>query len=130
MNCAAANPEFAGNVHSWKDEGGHTHYDHSRIIFTITDEETGEEKWDVGTSLQPTLISEPGEKRRYANQPMSEGERWRRIMGWPVGSEPTPDQARQWMQNAQARLVAKWLPRLRWARDMDEKAARGEAERG
>jgi hypothetical protein len=120
-----AQEEYIGRVHKWctKDGDGreHWHHDLSRAIFTsCTDPKTGEdmpEQWDT----------RPNPETRIDR---SEGERWRKILGWPRGNIPTPDDAAAFMANGRARLRAKWWPELQKAREMDEAAARGEGERG
>jgi hypothetical protein len=90
-------------------EPGEEFRDHWRITFT--DENDQWEAYD-------------GRSKIEHQQP----EIWRVRMGWPVGTVPTPADAMQWIDHRRARLIVKWAPRLTWARDQDEKAARGEAE--
>jgi hypothetical protein len=116
---------YIGRVHKWctKDADGRERwqYDLSRAIFTTSaDPKTGEEipeQWD----------RRPNPETR---RDRSEGDRWRVIMGWPVGAEPTPDDAMAFMANGAARLRAEWWPELQKARRKDEAAARGEGEAG
>jgi hypothetical protein len=61
------------------------------VLFTIEDEETGEEHWEEG-----------------------EAKRWQKIMQWP--REPRIDEALAFRLNADARLEARFWPRLLAAR--------------
>jgi hypothetical protein len=121
MHVDGAREEFAGKIHMWQTRDKMKHYNAGRVIFTSTcDPKTGEpipEQWDEVRDEEKGTFE-------------SEGERWRKIMRWPVGTVPTPADAMAFMANANARLLAKWWGRLQEARALDERIARGEGEAG
>jgi hypothetical protein len=117
-----AREEYIGKVQKWKS-GDRWNYDTSRAIFAAEeDNPDGSWKWDEDPE-KPSIDPE-------TKKPRTPGERWRVIMGWPVGTEPQPADAIAFMENGMARLRAKWWPELMAARARDEAAARGEDEPG
>jgi hypothetical protein len=71
------------------------------VIFTMTDEATGEEVWDTS----PATIGQG------TTGQITEAAKWRKIMGWPI--DPTVAEALAWQANANARAAAKlWFSLL------------------
>ena len=71
------------------------------IIFTMTDEATGEEVWDTS----PTTIGQG------TTGQITEAAKWRKIMNWP--RDPTVAEALAWQWNANARAASKlWFSLL------------------